>query len=462
MGKPMTGVAVPLGVEVGATPWGERRGLTIGLLMVITLVAFEALAVATVLPAAQRDLGGLSLYGWSFSAFLLASLVGIRWAGSAADRVGPARPLAVGLGLFAVGLAVAGLAPHMAVLVAGRAIQGLGAGAVPAIFYVAIGRGYDEALRPRMLALASTAWVVPGLAGPGLAAAIAELTSWRLVFVGLLPLLALAAWLTLPALAKLGPPPGASDRPAASLLPALQLTLGAGLLLAGLTSGSLPVGALLAVAGAATALPALRRLTPPGTLRLGRGLPATIIGMGVLNFAFFGADAYIPYALTTVREEPVWVAGVVLTFSTVAWTAGSWAVERRPALDRRIFMTLGLALIAGATVATMFVLREGTPVLLVATAAWSAACFGMGMAYPNFSLTTLAHSTPGEEGVTTSALKLCETLGSALGTGLGGALIAAGEGAGDEAAGVVAAWALMAAVALMGIAVAWRTNAAGR
>src|SRR6266850_1090486 len=73
------------------------------------------------------------------------------------------RALTVGLVLFAAGLVICGSAPSMAVVVVGRAVQGLGAGAVPAVAYVAIGRGYPEALRPRMFAVMSTAWVVPGI-----------------------------------------------------------------------------------------------------------------------------------------------------------------------------------------------------------------------------------------------------------------------------------------------------------
>src|SRR6476646_6463303 len=111
----------------------QRRALTTGLVLTITFVASEALAVITVMPVVARDLGGLRLYGWVFSAFMLGSIVGIVAAGREADRRGPALPFVGGVLLFAAGLAVAGLAPAMPVLVAGRALQGVGAGAVPAV-----------------------------------------------------------------------------------------------------------------------------------------------------------------------------------------------------------------------------------------------------------------------------------------------------------------------------------------
>ena len=126
------------------------RALSIGLVLTVTLVGFEALAVATALPAAADDLGGVRLYGWVFSAFLLTSLVGIAFAGERSDAVGPASPYLLGLLLFGLGLVIGGLAPSMLLLVLARALQGLGAGAIPAVSYVVIGRAYPERLRPRM------------------------------------------------------------------------------------------------------------------------------------------------------------------------------------------------------------------------------------------------------------------------------------------------------------------------
>lgn len=105
-----------------------RRPLTVGLLVTITLVASESLAIATVMPLVAAELGRLDLYGWAFSAFFLGALVGIVVVGGAIDRRGLRLPLAVGLGLFAAGLLVGGLAPSMEVLVIGRALQGLGPG----------------------------------------------------------------------------------------------------------------------------------------------------------------------------------------------------------------------------------------------------------------------------------------------------------------------------------------------
>ena len=129
-----------------------RRALTLGLVLNVTIVASEALAVGTILPIVAKDLGGIDLYGWVFAGFFLGNLLGIVVAGMLIDRGGLVRPFVLGIGLFSIGLLVGGLAPTMEVLVAARVIQGFGAGAIPAVAYVSIARAMPQRLRPRMFA----------------------------------------------------------------------------------------------------------------------------------------------------------------------------------------------------------------------------------------------------------------------------------------------------------------------
>ena len=187
----------------GLSVWApSQRALTAGLVSTVTLVAFEALAVGTVMPLVAGELGGISLYGWAFSGFFLGNLVGIVAAGSAIDRSGVRGPLLAGLGLFAIGLVIGGLAPSMPILVLGRIVQGAGAGAIPGVAYVTIANSYDESVRPRMFAILSSAWVVPGLVGPAIAGWIGDHITWRAVFLGLLPMILVAGSVTLRALVR--------------------------------------------------------------------------------------------------------------------------------------------------------------------------------------------------------------------------------------------------------------------
>ncbi|MBW3633904.1 MAG: MFS transporter [Chloroflexi bacterium] len=411
-------------VETDENPFGPRRiGLTIGLLLTVSFVAFETLAVATVLPAVVADLGGLNLYGWTFSAFLLTQLVGIVISGLLADERGPIWPFALGIVLFSVGLLVGGFAPSMPALIAGRALQGLGGGAISSIAYVAIGRGYPEGAKPRMLALTSTAWVVPGLVGPGIAGVMAEAFGWRSVFLVLAPLPGLAALLAFPSLRRM--PAGIpSPQARARVVYAVVLAAGSGLILTGIGIPTLAIALALTAAGLALAIPAMRRLLPAGTLRAAPGMPATIATMGLLNLAFFGVDAFVPLALVDVRGTSVAFAGLALTAATVTWTAGAWVQARTAArISRRLMVRFGLAFLATSFVITAAVLFPSTP-LPVALVGWGVAGLGMGLAYTTLGLSMLELAEPGQEGDASASLQLASVLGAGLGAGVGGALIA--------------------------------------
>lgn len=446
-----TGRALTAG-GVGGVWAPARRRLTTGLVLSVTLVAFEALAVATVLPVVIRHLGDLRLYGWVFSAFLLASLVGIVVAGTLADRRPLTAPMLVGLALFAAGLVVGGLAPDMAVLVAGRAVQGLGAGVVPATAYVAISRGYPDACRPRMFAVLSTAWVVPGLVGPVIAAFVAASVGWRWVFLGLLPLVVATGALATAALRSV-PPPAAGTLTAKRRVPALPVlgvVAGSGAVLASLSWGS-PLAAPGLLAGGVVLALSMRRLTPPGTL-LGRpGLPATVLSRGLLTFGFFAGDAYVPYTVTTARGAPTVLAGVVLTAATLLWAAGSWVQARTVArLGPRRLVRSGEVLVLVALGGMGLVLLPGVPVAL-AVAAWAVGGLGIGIAYSPLSVTTLDLAPAGQEGRSTSSLQLTDTLGQALGTGVAGAAVALAHRGLGTRGGVALAFAAGAAVIAAGL-----------
>lgn len=436
-----------------------RRPLTVGLALLITMVAFEALAVATAMPAVLADLGGIRLYGWAFSAFMLTSLVGTALAGTEIDRVGPAAPLGVALTLLSAGLMIVAAAPSMVVVVAGRAVQGLGAGAIPPVAYAAIGRAYPASLRPRMFAVLASAWVVPGLVGPGLAGVAAEHVGWRAVFAGVVPLVVVAAILVLPALVRLGPATATEATPSV-LGAAVRVALGAGMFLAGLEVASPGAAVVLTVTGLVVGFPALRLLLPPGILRGRTPVAAAVAARATLVLPFFGAEVFVPLMLTSVRHRSTTVAGLVLTAATLSWTAGSW-IQARLAhrwTHRRLGLT-GAALVVVAVGAVASVLAASVPVW-VAAAAWAVGGFGMGLAYAQGSLVVLAATEESGAGRATAALTLAETLAVALATGAAGALVSAGERLGwGRAGGILAVDLVMVAAGAAGLVAAARLPA---
>jgi len=436
-----------------------RRRVTAGLVMTVTLIAFESLSVATILPVVSHHLGDIRLYGWVFSAFFLSSLLGTVAGGSMADARGPRYPMALGLAVFAVGLAIGGSAPDMPVLVGGRVVQGLGAGMVPAAAYVAVGFTYPPQSRPRMFAVMSTAWIVPGLIGPALAAQIANLAGWRWVFVGLIPLVVVATAIAIPAMPHSDAEPG--KRPAgARVVPALAVAAGAGLFLAGLSAAEPAASVPLVAVGAGTLFPALKKLTPPGTLRARPGVPAAVLVRGLLTFAYFAGDAYVPLALTSVRHTSTTFAGLTLTVATVTWTAGSWVQARLASVrGARTLVAGGLMFVVAGIVAMASLLSRSVP-LWVAPLAWGVAGFGIGTAYSPTSLIVLGLANPARVGEASAGLQLSDLLGTALGTGVAGAAVAvAHQHRASTRDGLLAAFAAAALVALLALVASRRLPA---
>jgi predicted MFS family arabinose efflux permease len=252
---------------------------------------------------------------------------------------------------------------------------------------------------------------------------LAEALGWRSIFLMLAPLPLLTGLLALPSLRRMAAGTAAPDA-RQRVLTAGVLAVGAGLVLTGISLPNPAVVLGLTVPGLALAVPALRRLLPRGTLRAAPGMPATIATMGLLNLAFFGVDVFVPLALVDVRGTSVAFAGLALTAATITWSAGSWVQARSAArVTRRVMARVGLALLALSFVITSAVLYPEPP-LPLAVAGWGLAGLAMGLAYTTLSLAMLELAEPGQEGDASASLQLASVLGSGLGAGVGGALIA--------------------------------------
>jgi MFS family permease len=320
-----------------------------------------------------------------------------------------------------------------------------------------------------MFATLSTAWVVPGLVGPAIASVVGEHLTWRAVFLGLLPLIAIAAAITIPSLRSVPEAdPVESEREheiaraSGRRLPnAVRVAAGAGILLAGLTFAEpIRVGGVvipfaltvivLVLAGLGLAVPAFRALTPSGTLVATAGLPATILLRGVLTFMFFAPDAYVPLALETWRDAGTLTGGIALTAATLAWTAGAW-VQARTVGRLGIPTTVAAGWLLAIIGIGLFTLALAPIVPVVfAIAAWAVTGLGMGIAYSPITLAVLRDAPPETQGSATSALQLSDVLGTALGTGFSGAVVAAGARMGATIGASLAVAFVLAIVAGVG------------
>ena len=313
-----------------------------------------------------------------------------------------------------------------------------------------------------MFATLSTAWMPPRRHSPAIAGTVGEAFGWRYVFLGLLPLIGLAGALTLGALhavadapAPMGPSIGAARRGRLPL--AIVVALGSGLLTVGLTTGELMPTVALSATGLVIGLFAFRRLTPSGTLTARPVLPAAILLRGILTCAFFAVDAFVALTLVGWRGLSATEAGFALTAATISWTAGSW-VQARGATrwPTHRFVRVGFAVVTIGLSGMLLVLRQDIS-WLVALGAFGVAGFGMGLAYSPLALIVLREASPETHGIATSSLSLTESLGTAFGTGLSGALVAASvRTTGNPAAGLAVAFTAATVIGLGGVALSGR------
>lgn len=403
------------------------RGLSVGLVALIMLVAFEAMAVTTAMPAVVADLGGLHLYNLAFSATLAASVVGTVLGGRWGDRSGPMPPIATGVTAFVAGLLIAGAAPTMEVLVLGRFVQGLGGGLTQVALYVLVARVYPPELHAKVFALFSAAWVVPSMVGPSIAGLVAQ-ADWRWIFYGVSIIVvpaALLLWRGTGDEVKGGM--GAADGPG----------IGAKLVRGGLTAVAAALiqygsalklaGVPLLAAGGVLLAVALPRLLLPGALRAARGLPSGPVLRGLAYGSLMAAQVLIPLMLTRERGLSIPAAGVVLTVGALGWSAGSW-IKGRGSISHLTALRGGALLIATGIVLVSFVLIDGVPVGL-AHVAMAISGFGIGMLHPTVSVLVLEMSAKGEEGANAAALGVGESVFTVAAVAISGALFTAtGQG----------------------------------
>ncbi|MFF3914960.1 MFS transporter [Streptomyces sp. NPDC001852] len=444
------------------------RALSVGIVSVVLLIAFEATAVGTAMPVAARELDGVALYAFAFSGYFTTSLFGMVLAGQWSDRRGPLGALTTGIGAFAAGLVVAGTAQVMPVFILGRAVQGFGGGLVIVALYVVVGRAYPERLRPAIMAAFAAGWVVPSVVGPLASGAVTEHLGWRWVFLGIPVLVVLPLALALPQIRRRASGPVDEDAGAGfdrkRIRLALGISLGAGLLQYA-AQDLRPLSLLPGLAGTALLVPAVLGLLPRGTYRAARGLPSVVLLRGLAAGSFIAAESFVPLMLVTQRGLSPTLAGFSLAAGGGTWALGSW-VQSRPRVQpyRERLTTAGMVLVAAAISAAPGVLVHSVPVWTVAVA-WGFGCFGMGLVISSTSVLLLKLSAPEEAGTNSAALQISDALSNVvLLAATGAAFAALGGGStattataagGGHPAAFAAVFLPMAGVALAG---AWVTT----
>lgn len=398
---------------------------TIGMFILVFLVAFESMAVTTVMPLVSELLHGQRYFALAFAAPIASGMLGMVAAGEITDRWGPKFPLLISVTIFCVGLLVCGSAANMQVLITGRILQGIGGGAITVAIYVLIARAYPGHLHSKIFALFATAWVLPAMIGPWLAGLMAVHLGWRWVFTGVAVLVVVAFCGIIPVLRALGSERNEDLGPISMKRLGLAGLTGLAVISMNLLGNSRSSWSLIGLALAlVVALVAIRPLLPVGTFTLRRGLPATIMTRIFVTGAFFGVEVYLPYLLRQDYQLAPDKAGLILTASALFWSVGSWLQGKLgEKVQASTCITLGA--VAGAVaIATALATAIFHPPVIVLVCGWAVGGFGMGMIFPRQNVNMLALSAKDEQGFNSSAMSVADSLGNAGATAIGGVIFA--------------------------------------
>jgi MFS family permease len=406
------------------------------------------------MPVVSRDLHGASLYAVAFAGPLAIGVLGMVVAGIWSDRSGPRRALYASVAVFAVGLVIAGTAHTMPVLVIGRLVYGLAGGAAGVPIYVIIARAYPERLQTRMFGALAAAWVFPALVGPAIAGVVADTVGWPWVFLGVVVLVVIAV---IPIVPALRPFQSATDRSIPWSIPRIAWSVLLAVAVLGLSlSGQLPgwYALLGAVVSLGVALLAARPLLPAGSLRSLRGLPSVIALRAIVGGAYFGAEVYVPYLLTTRFGLTPSLAGLSLTGAGIAWGAASVLQGRiSGSLSPRAAIRLGIGGVLIAILAALATALFGLPVW-VAIIGWAIGGAGMGTLYPRVSVLLFSYSNESDQGFNSSALSIADAVGPGVSLAVAGIVFGAIPSSGSV--GFVAVFALVLVIGIGALAISGR------
>lgn len=433
----------------------HQRLLATGLVLGVTLVAFESTSVITALPTITDDLGGDSLYGFTLAAYTLANLVALVAAGRMADRRGPRPTFILSALTFVVGLLVSGFASSMIVVVIGRLLQGAGAGGFAPIAYSLVKRAFPDERQPMMYVYLSAGWVLPSLVAPAFGGLVTDAFGWRWVFFGIVPLAIAVGVVGSTPMRAYGPvdnpvDPHADDDPQ-RLLMAAAVAVGTGLFVLGLRAAQPVVAIGVAAVGVAMGLPALRRLLPTGFFHARTGQPAVLTCRLLATATFMGADGFIPLAADRIHGASPIVQGFTIIGAALTWTTGQAIIARREHIAPATAVRIGFVLLLVGVGLVTPVLISSWP-LWATFLGWSVGGLGMGVLYNPTTVAAMSYADDGREGTISSQVQLVDALGFSLMGGLGGAAVAyADRGDGDLHGALGASFALAAVCALVGV-----------
>ncbi|MCU1508505.1 MAG: putative integral rane transport protein [Glaciihabitans sp.] len=442
----------------------ERGPILIALMVTTGLVAIDATILATAVPSIVKDVGGFAQFPWLFSIYLLAQAVSVPVYAKLSDVVGRKPIILIGIGLFLLGSILCGFAWSMPALIAFRAVQGLGAGAVQPMAITIAGDIYTVAERAKVQGYLASVWAISSVVGPTLGGVFSQFVSWRGIFFVNIPLCIIAIVLIVRTFSERIEHRRHKVDYAGALLLTGSLSLLILAVLEGgqawawnspISIGAFVLGALLLVAFVLVERRAAEPILPLWVFSRRLLLTTSFIALGT-GAMLIGLTSYVPTYLEGALGVVPLVAGLALAALTVGWPLAA-------SLSGRLYLRIGFrntALIGmSLTVLGTLVLAilGPTPVLWAVALCCFVVGLGMGLiATP--SLIAAQSSVPwNERGVVTGTNLFARSIGSAVGVAIFGAIangifLSLGKGEQDAHAVSSASTAVFVAVAIAAVA----------
>ena len=410
----------------------RKRWVFAGIMLSIFLAAIESTVVATAMPTVVASLGGIRLYSWVFSGFLLTQTVTMPLWGRFSDLYGRRSVYLVGLAAFLAGSALSGAAQDMMQLVVFRMLQGAGAGSLMTLGYTIIGELFGLEQRARMQGYISGTWGVASLLGPWIGGVLTDHVSWRWVFYINLPFGAIAMAVIATALTGMDRP---VRRPVVDWAGVALFAAGVSAVLLGIVdagrAGSwsrievvalLVLGAAVLVAFVVVERRAVEPIVPPRLFR-SRMVVAAVVTRFLAGTAMFGALSFVPLFLQSVTGATATGAGLALTPFVLGWVVTS-VVSARLVLRvgyRRVVLA-GMACLTGA----FLLFTRWTSALTQGVAMRDVVLAGVGMGLVVVPMLIAVQSAVSRTdlGAATSMTQFFMSSGGALGLSVMGAVMA--------------------------------------
>jgi EmrB/QacA subfamily drug resistance transporter len=444
--------------DTGVGLRSERGPILLALMVSSGLIAIDSTILATAVPSIVKDLGDFSLFPWLFSVYLLAQAVTVPVYAKLADTFGRKPIILFGVALFLLGSLLCGFAWSMPALIAFRAIQGIGAGAVQPMSITIAGDIYTVAERARVQGYLASVWAISAVVGPTLGGIFSQLHAWRWIFFVNIPLGLMAAFLLVRDFSeKVERREHDIDYAGSALLTASMTLVILGLLEGGEAwTWSSPTSLLVFAAGAVLLVAfvlverrAAEPVLPLWVLSRRLLFTTSLISLGV-GVIVIGLTSYVPTYLETSLGSPPIVAGLALAAMTVGWPLAAGLAGRvfylRFGFRPTVLIGVTLAVLG---VAPLAVFAHAPSVALVA-----ASCFvigvGLGLAASPSLISAQASVDWAQRGVVTGTNMFARSIGSAVGIAVFGAvanaIIASHGGAGRPSAVTSGAAAVFVAV----------------